>query len=97
MSEDDWQPFDTAPKVRVNCIMPGPFATEISAAWDWEAFERAVAIITEASHDLLHALPPRIGPSRLLRLRAHLRRAGDPAADLPVAVADPGVRSEGPA
>ncbi len=30
-----------APKVRVNCIMPGPFATEISDAWDWEAFKRA--------------------------------------------------------
>lgn len=29
------------PAVRVNCIQPGPFATEISAAWDWNAFERA--------------------------------------------------------
>lgn len=31
-----------APKVRVNCIMPGPFLTDIAKAWDMEAFnERA--------------------------------------------------------
>ncbi len=31
-----------APKVRANCIMPGPFLTDISKAWDMEAFnERA--------------------------------------------------------
>ena len=30
-----------APKVRVNCIMPGPFLTDISRAWDLEAFEAA--------------------------------------------------------
>jgi NAD(P)-dependent dehydrogenase (short-subunit alcohol dehydrogenase family) len=29
------------PKVRVNCIMPGPFATDISEQWDWEAFEHS--------------------------------------------------------
>jgi NAD(P)-dependent dehydrogenase (short-subunit alcohol dehydrogenase family) len=30
------------PKVRVNCIMPGPFLTDISKAWDMKAFnERA--------------------------------------------------------
>jgi NAD(P)-dependent dehydrogenase (short-subunit alcohol dehydrogenase family) len=28
------------PKVRVNCIMPGPFLTDISKAWDITAFER---------------------------------------------------------
>jgi len=27
------------PKVRVNCIVPGPFLTDISKAWDMEAFE----------------------------------------------------------
>lgn len=27
------------PKVRVNCLMPGPFFTDISKAWDMEAFE----------------------------------------------------------
>ncbi len=27
------------PKVRVNCIMPGPFLTDISKAWDMAAFE----------------------------------------------------------
>ncbi|WP_417519148.1 SDR family NAD(P)-dependent oxidoreductase [Minwuia sp.] len=27
------------PKVRVNCIMPGPFLTDISKAWDLRAFE----------------------------------------------------------
>lgn len=29
-----------APKVRVNCIMPGPFLTDISKAWDMEVFEK---------------------------------------------------------
>ncbi len=30
------------PKVRVNCIMPGPFLTDIAKAWDMDAFnERA--------------------------------------------------------
>jgi NAD(P)-dependent dehydrogenase (short-subunit alcohol dehydrogenase family) len=29
------------PKVRVNCIMPGPFLTDISKAWDLAAFERS--------------------------------------------------------
>jgi NAD(P)-dependent dehydrogenase (short-subunit alcohol dehydrogenase family) len=34
------------PKVRVNCIMAGPFLTDISKAWDMEAFEaRAQATI----------------------------------------------------
>jgi NAD(P)-dependent dehydrogenase (short-subunit alcohol dehydrogenase family) len=28
------------PRVRVNCIMPGPFLTDISRAWDMAAFER---------------------------------------------------------
>jgi len=28
------------PKVRVNCIMPGPFLTDISRAWDMDAFNR---------------------------------------------------------
>jgi len=29
------------PEVRVNCIVPGPFLTDISKAWDLEAFESA--------------------------------------------------------
>ena len=28
------------PTVRVNCIMPGPFLTDISHAWDLEAFNQ---------------------------------------------------------
>jgi NAD(P)-dependent dehydrogenase (short-subunit alcohol dehydrogenase family) len=28
------------PKVRVNCIVPGPFLTDISKAWDLEAFNK---------------------------------------------------------
>ena len=28
------------PRVRVNCIMPGPFLTDISKAWDMEAFDQ---------------------------------------------------------
>ena len=36
--------FEYGPKVRVNCIIAGPFLTDISKAWDMEAFEkRAVA------------------------------------------------------
>jgi NAD(P)-dependent dehydrogenase (short-subunit alcohol dehydrogenase family) len=29
-----------APKVRANCIMPGPFLTDISKAWDLDAFQK---------------------------------------------------------
>ena len=32
-----------APKVRVNCIIPGPFLTDISKAWDMKAFEQTAA------------------------------------------------------
>ena len=32
--------FAFGPKVRVNCIRAGPFYTDISKAWDLEAFER---------------------------------------------------------
>jgi NAD(P)-dependent dehydrogenase (short-subunit alcohol dehydrogenase family) len=32
-----------APKVRVNCIVPGPFLTDIAKAWDMEAFQRTAA------------------------------------------------------
>ena len=31
------------PMVRVNCIMPGPFLTDISKAWDMEAFRQHAA------------------------------------------------------
>jgi NAD(P)-dependent dehydrogenase (short-subunit alcohol dehydrogenase family) len=31
-----------APKVRVNAIQAGPFFTDISKAWDMEAFDRGV-------------------------------------------------------
>ncbi|MCW2665859.1 MAG: short-chain dehydrogenase/reductase, partial [Frankiales bacterium] len=30
-----------APKVRANVIMPGPFLTDISKAWDLEQFARS--------------------------------------------------------
>ena len=33
-----------APKVRVNCIMPGPFLTDISKAWDLEAFAASAKV-----------------------------------------------------
>lgn len=29
-----------SPKVRANCIMPGPFLTDISKAWDLDAFQK---------------------------------------------------------
>ncbi len=32
-----------APRVRVNCIMPGPFLTDISTAWDMEVFNERAA------------------------------------------------------
>ena len=32
-----------APTVRVNCIMPGPFFTDVAAAWDMEAFNKSAA------------------------------------------------------
>jgi NAD(P)-dependent dehydrogenase (short-subunit alcohol dehydrogenase family) len=32
------------PKVRVNCIAPGPFLTDISKAWDLDAFERSARV-----------------------------------------------------
>jgi NAD(P)-dependent dehydrogenase (short-subunit alcohol dehydrogenase family) len=28
------------PTVRVNCIMPGPFLTDVTKAWDMEAFNQ---------------------------------------------------------
>jgi NAD(P)-dependent dehydrogenase (short-subunit alcohol dehydrogenase family) len=31
------------PKVRVNCIVPGPFLTDISKAWDLDDFNRRAA------------------------------------------------------
>lgn len=34
-----------APHVRVNCIMPGPFLTDISKAWSPDAVERANATV----------------------------------------------------
>jgi NAD(P)-dependent dehydrogenase (short-subunit alcohol dehydrogenase family) len=34
------------PRVRVNCIMAGPFLTDISKAWDLEAFQQQVKRIT---------------------------------------------------
>lgn len=32
-----------APKVRVNCIVPGPFLTDIAKAWDMDAFNARAA------------------------------------------------------
>lgn len=32
-----------APTVRVNCIMPGPFFTDVAAAWDMESFNQSAA------------------------------------------------------
>ena len=32
------------PKVRVNCIVPGPFLTDISKAWDLPSFERSAKV-----------------------------------------------------
>lgn len=35
---------ELAPRVRVNCIMAGPFLTDISKAWDMDAFNKVAAI-----------------------------------------------------
>ena len=37
-----------APEVRVNCIMPGMFATDISSSWDWEEIERSISTLVPA-------------------------------------------------
>lgn len=42
------------PKVRVNCIMPGPFLTDISKAWDLNRMEK----IFERSHAMARAGQP---------------------------------------
>jgi len=42
------------PKVRVNCIMPGPFLTDISKAWDLERMEK----VFEKTHALGRAGQP---------------------------------------
>jgi NAD(P)-dependent dehydrogenase (short-subunit alcohol dehydrogenase family) len=34
--------YALGPKVRVNCVMCGPFKTDITAGWDWEAFNQKV-------------------------------------------------------
>jgi NAD(P)-dependent dehydrogenase (short-subunit alcohol dehydrogenase family) len=34
-----------APRVRVNCIMPGPFLTDISKAWSPDAFEALARVV----------------------------------------------------
>ena len=75
--------FATAlgPKVRVNCVMVGPFLTDISKAWDVEGFEafakRALpaAAARPAARDRRHRAVPRVGPVELHhRHRAHRRR-----------------------
>lgn len=35
--------FEYGPKVRVNCIMAGPFLTDIAKAWDMDAFNERAA------------------------------------------------------
>jgi NAD(P)-dependent dehydrogenase (short-subunit alcohol dehydrogenase family) len=32
------------PKVRVNCIMPGTFVTDINRGWDWKEFDAKHAV-----------------------------------------------------
>jgi NAD(P)-dependent dehydrogenase (short-subunit alcohol dehydrogenase family) len=34
--------YALGPKVRVNCVMCGPFKTDITTGWDWEAFNKKV-------------------------------------------------------
>lgn len=34
------------PKVRVNCIMPGPFLTDVSKAWDMDAMMKGLELIS---------------------------------------------------
>jgi NAD(P)-dependent dehydrogenase (short-subunit alcohol dehydrogenase family) len=34
--------YALGPKVRVNCVMCGPFKTDITAGWDWEVFNEKV-------------------------------------------------------
>ena len=55
------------PTVRVNCIMAGPFFTDVTDAWDIQAFEKAA----QASHALQRGGQPDeiVGAALVLRLR----------------------------
>jgi NAD(P)-dependent dehydrogenase (short-subunit alcohol dehydrogenase family) len=47
------------PKVRVNCIMPGPFLTDISHAWDMDAFRAPSCIPLRAAASRTRLSAPR--------------------------------------
>ena len=54
------------PTVRVNCIMPGPFLTDISKAWDMDAFQELAAAVPvaarrRAGRDHRRRAVPRLG------------------------------------
>ena len=64
-----------APKVRVNCIAPGPFLTDVSTVWrENEAFRESLALkrFGEPERDRRHR-----ALSGQRRLQLH-DRAGDP-------------------
>jgi enoyl-[acyl-carrier-protein] reductase (NADH) len=40
-----WEDNDFAPKVRVNCIAPGPFLTDVSTVWrENETYEQSLGL-----------------------------------------------------
>ena len=63
------------PKVRVNCIMPGPFLTDISKAWDMEAFNKRAETSIFLAPRRRAGRDRRRGPVlRLRRFELHHRR-----------------------
>ena len=85
------------PKVRVNCVMVGPFLTDISKAWDVENFkafaERALpaGAARLAARDRRHRAVPGVRPVELHhRHRAHRRRWRVGVVALPVGRLKPG-------
>ena len=59
------------PKVRVNCVMVGPFLTDISKAWDVESFQAfaeqryPLGRLGRAARDRRHGAVPRVRPVQL--------------------------------
>ena len=73
--------LEYGPKVRVNCIMPGPFLTDIAKAWDMDAFnERArttIPLQRGGQPDEIVGARPVLRLGRVVvhhRRRAHHRR-----------------------
>ena len=66
------------PTVRVNCIMAGPFLTDVTPAWDIPAFEKAAKAATPcsaAANPTRSSAPPSTSPSDASTLHDRRRAA----------------------